>query len=129
MHEIPRHLHEDRESLWLLTFAPTIWFAHFLLSYATASIWCSKLAGAAGSLGGAHVLIAAYTAAALVGIALVGVAGYRRHTLGRSTPPHDFDSPEDRHRFLGYATLLLASMSGVATVYVGLSAFFFGTCR
>jgi hypothetical protein len=130
MSDATGRLHEERESLWLLTFAPAVWFTHFVLSYVTASVWCSKVAGPDGSLAGAHVAIAIFTAVALAAIGVVGVAGYRRHTYGgNASPPHDYDSAEDRHRFLGYATLLLAGLSAVATVYVGLSAFFFGTCR
>ena len=129
MDDVTQRLHEDRESLWLLTFAPALWFAHFLLSYVTASIWCSKVAGASGSLGGAHAAIALYTVVALAAIVVVGIAGYRRHAHGGASPPHDFDTADDRHRFIGYATLLLAGLSGVATLYVGVSAFFFGTCR
>lgn len=121
-------LHEDRETLWLLTFPPAIWFSHFLLCYATASVWCAKFA-ADGSLGGAHLAIGFYTVLALAGILAVGVAGFRRHRHGSSQPPHDFDSTADRHRFLGYATLLLSGLSFVATGYVAMAASLFGSCR
>jgi hypothetical protein len=123
-------LHEDRESLWLLTFGPAIWFAHFVLCYAIVSIWCSKVARDAGPLGGAQVAIAALTVAAMAGIVVVGWMGWTRHTYGgNASPPHDYDSPEDRHRFLGFSTLLLASLSGIATLYVAAAAFLVGTCR
>ena len=32
----------------MLTIAPGIWSAHFLLSYATAAVWCAKMAGPDG---------------------------------------------------------------------------------
>ena len=122
------HLPEKRESLWLLTLSPVVWSAHFLLSYATAAVWCAKLAGPGGSLGGARTAIAVFTALALAVIGITGWIGYRRHSYGDASTPHDFDSPEDRHRFLGFATLLLSALSAVGTVYVALAAVFIGTC-
>ena len=52
---------EKHQSLWLLTASPTIWAAHFLLSYATAAIWCAKIAGPGGSLTTVRVAIAVYS--------------------------------------------------------------------
>src|SRR5918994_7983539 len=119
----------DRDSLWLLTIAPTIWAAHLLVSYVTASIWCSKFAGPAGALGGIRTAIVWYTAVALAGIAIVGWVGFRRHTFGGAeATTHDLDSSEDRHRFLGFATLLLSGLSAVAVLYGALAATFFDTC-
>lgn len=121
---------ESRQNLWSLTYGPAIWMAHFLLCYVTASIWCSKVAGSGGPLGTLPAWIAGYTIVALAGIVLVGWDGWRRHSYGeQGEVPHDDDTPEDRHRFLGFATLLLAGLSGVATLYVGLVAAFFETCR
>lgn len=123
------HLPEKKESLWMLTAAPVLWAAHFLLSYGTAAIWCAKVAGRDGSLTGARVAIAVYTIVALAGIGVIGWAGLRRHRKGHPTTPHAADTPEDRHRFLGFATLLLAILSGVATIYSTLAAVFIQTCR
>ena len=122
-------LHEKNESLWILTVSPTIWAAHFLLSYLTAAVWCAKVAGRDGSLGTVRVAIAVYTVLALLGIGITGWIGYRRHSFGEGETPHDYDTPEDRHRFLGFATLLLSALSAVATLYVALAAVFLGTCR
>ena len=122
------HLPEHKDSLWILTVAPAIWAAHFLLSYLTAALWCGMVVGRGGSLATARVAIAIYTAVALIGIAAVGWVGYRRHEYGTATVPHDFDTPEDRHRFLGFATLLLSGLSAVATIYVALTAVFIGSC-
>jgi hypothetical protein len=124
-----KELPERDESLWLLTIAPSIWAVHLLVSYATASIWCGKIVGPDGSLGGARTAIVVYTGLALLGIARTGWAGYRRHGYGAETVPHDFDAPEGRHRFLGFATFLLSGLSAVATVYVALAAVFIKTCR
>jgi hypothetical protein len=123
----PRPL--DQGSLWLLTIAPTIWAAHLLASYLTGAIWCAKFAGPSGPLGNVHNAIAWYTVAALAGIAVVGWEGLRRHRHGVEATTHDLDSPDDRHRFLGFATLLLAGLSAVAVVYAALAATFFDTCR
>jgi hypothetical protein len=114
--------------LVLLAAAPTIWMAHFLLCYTTAAIWCARVAGRGGPLAGVRTAIVWYTIAALAGIALVGWSGYARHRLGDETPPHDRDTPEDRHRFLGFATFLLAALSAVATLCVAAAALQFSTC-
>ena len=135
----PRPL--DQGSLWLLTIAPTIWAAHLLLSYITAAVWCARLAGPDAALDGVRTAVIWYTTVALIGIAVVGWEGFRRHSFpsaepgrgvgkgGTETTTHDLDSPEDRHRFLGFATLLLAGLSAVAVLYAALAATFFETCR
>jgi hypothetical protein len=122
------HLPEENESLWMLTASPVIWAAHLLLCYATGAIWCAKVVGLGGSLATTRVAILLYTSAALVAIAVIGWIGYRRHSLGSATVPHDDDTPEDRHRFLGFATLLLSALSAVAVLYAGLVAVFIRSC-
>jgi hypothetical protein len=119
----------DRDSLWLLTIAPTIWAAHLLLCYVTAAIWCAKFAAPGGSLNGVPTAVAWYTVIALSGITFVGWEGFRRHRSGTEATTHDLDTPRDRHRFLGFATLLLAGLSAVAVLYAALAAMFFETCR
>jgi hypothetical protein len=120
--------HETKQSLWLLVASPTIWSAHFLACYITAAIWCAKYAGPDSTLGTVRVMIAVYTVISLIGIWVIGLAGYRRHTFRHTTGPHDFDTPESRHRFLGFATLLLSALSAVATVFVALAAVFIEKC-
>lgn len=120
---------ERRESLWWLVVAPTAWAAHFLASYATFAVWCAKVAGREGALGGARWAVAAYTVLALGVIAFMARHGLRRHTFGTATVPHDFDSPGDRHRFLGLATVLLSGLSAVGVIYAALVLLFFETCR
>lgn len=122
-------LPEKNESLWRLVVSPTIWAAHFLLSYVTAAIWCAKYVPRDGSLDPVRWAIAGYTLLAIVGIALNGWSGWRRHTLGSATVPHDDDTPEDRHRFLGFSTALLAGLSAVATLYAALVIVFVRSCR
>lgn len=125
----PHETRESNQSLWLLTVAPTIWAVHFLASYITAAVWCAKVVGRDGSLQTVRLTIAGYTLLALIGIGIVGWIGYRRHGLEGSFTPHHGDAPEDRHRFLGRATLLLAGLSFVATIYVALAAVFMETCH
>lgn len=69
-----------------------------------------------------------YTILALTGIGITGWRGYRRHDYGTAAVPHDFDTPADRHRFLGFATLLLSGLSFVAVIYAGMVAFYFRSC-
>jgi hypothetical protein len=122
------HLPEKKESLWLLTISPVIWAAHLLLCYGTGAIWCAKVVGTGGSLAPIRVTIFFYTLTALIAIGIVGWIGYRRHSLAGADLPHDDDTPEDRHRFLGFATLLLSALSAVAVVYAGLVAVFIRSC-
>lgn len=121
--------HESNQTLWLLAGSPLVWAAHFLASYLTAAVWCEKVAGRGGSLWGARMAIVVYTLVAIAAIAAIGWSGYRRHSYGTATVPHDYDSPEDRHRFLGFATVLLSGISMVATLYVALAAFYLETCN
>ncbi|MFG3452219.1 hypothetical protein [Stutzerimonas stutzeri] len=117
-----------RDTLWLITFSPTIWAVHFLLCYVATAVWCAKVAGRSGELGDFRLAIGVLTLVALAGIALTGWRGWRKHSFGHATAPHDFDTPADRHRFLGFSTLLLSGLSFVATLFVALSVVIIGSC-
>ena len=119
----------DRYSLWLLTIGPAIWALHLLLSYVTAAVWCAKFVPAGGPLAGVQTAIVWYTALALIGIGVVGWQGLRRHRHGTEATTHDLDTREDRHRFIGFATLLLSGLSAVGVIYAALAARYFDTCR
>lgn len=121
-------LPEAKESLWLLTASPVIWAAHFLLCYGTAAVWCAKVVGTGGSLETTRIAILVYTLLALAAIGVIGWIGYRRHSFAKADVPHDDDTPEDRHRFLGFATFLLSALSAVAVVYAALVAVFIRSC-
>lgn len=126
----PTHAPAERtESLWLLVVSPAIWGAHFLLCYLTAAIWCARFAPPGATLGPVRWAITGYTIVALAGIAWNGRGGWRRHRLGGEPLPHDFDSSGDRHRFLGFATLLLSGLSAIATLFAAFVALFFEDCR
>ena len=120
---------ERNATLWTLPASPAIWAGHFLLCYVTAAVWCAKVATPQTSLWTVRVAIAVYTTIALAGIATFAFMGWRAHRLGSATLPHDADSPEDRHRFLGFATLLLSGLSAVAVCYSALAAVFIGSCE
>ena len=119
---------EHKDHILMLTLGPLIWAAHLLLSYGTASIWCGKMVETGGSLGTVRGAIVVYTVAGLAATTWVAWRGYRRHRSGGASLPHDDDSPEDRHRFIGYATFLLACLSAAAIVYAGSITLFFRSC-
>src|SRR5687768_616078 len=102
--ELPEH----DETLWWLAVPPGLWAGHFLLSYATAAIWCAKIAGPLGTLAAARWLIIAYTVVALLAVALVARRAWPRYRRAASEVAHDDDSPVGRHRFLGYALVLVS---------------------
>jgi len=123
-------VHAEKGSrLWLLAASPSIWAAHLLLSYVSAALWCGRPALPGGSPDGLRAAIAVYTVLALIAIAIVGALGYRAHRLGSATAPHDDDTPEDRHRFLGFSTLLLSGLSAVAVIYAALVVVFIESCQ
>ena len=120
---------EKHAYLWLMIVSPAIWAAHFMLCYLTAAIWCAKFAARDASLGPVRWAILGYTVVALIGIGINGRSGLRRHRFGTESLPHDFDTPGDRHRFLGFATVLLSALSAVATVFAAFVVIFFEDCR
>lgn len=119
---------ERSESLWWLTVSPGIWALHFLACYITVALWCAD-GGRDDALGVVSYVAGAYTAVALTAIVAVGVRGFRRHRRFYETTAHDFDTPEARHGFLGFAALLLSLMSAIAVIYVALPFFWVNSCR
>lgn len=120
---------ETAISLWQLTAGPVLWALHFLLSYVTVAIHCAKAGVADAPLGGTRWALAAYTVLAVAGIAGFGWRALRQHMWGHGRLPHDADSPGDRHRFLGFATLLLCGLSLVAVAFTAMAMVVIGTCR
>ncbi|MFG0336022.1 MAG: hypothetical protein ACF8TS_21900 [Maioricimonas sp. JB049] len=126
---VEQRLPEREESLWVLTVSPTIWAVHFMASYITAAVWCAKFADTTGSLGPARVAIAIYTGVAMIGIGVTGWIGLRRARVDPDTVQKYQETPLGRHRFLGFATLLLSILSGVATLFVAAVVVFMETCE
>jgi hypothetical protein len=111
---------ERRQSLWALTAGPAIWAGHFLASYVAAAVWCGNV-GTHARFGSMNVMFVAATGVALAGVAWVAWGGWTRYNHGEAVPSHHKDTPEDRHRFLGLATLLLALLSAVSIVYTAVA--------
>lgn len=120
---------EQNESLWILTMGPLVWALHFALSYGTAALYCGMVAGRVGSATTVKIAIGIYTIVALSGILAAGWVGFRRHRARMDATPHDADHPEDRHQFLGFASLLLSGLSAVATMYAAMVILYFDTCH
>jgi hypothetical protein len=120
---------ERHQSVIILAASPLAWAAHFTLCYVTASVWCAKQGSALVPLASVRTAIAVYTVIALAVIAFFGVSGYRAHRHGGEHAPHDDDTPEDRHRFIGFATVLLSGLSAMAVVYAALVAVFVESCQ
>lgn len=118
-----------RSSLVPLVAAPAVWAAHFLLSYATAAIWCAKVAGPGGSFAGARLAIAGYTVAALGALAALAWRAWRDHRAVDLALPDDRDTPAGRHRFITLASLLLAGLAVIAIGYAALAIALVGSCR
>lgn len=125
----PEWLTERRARLWPVALPPAIWAVHFLASYLTAAVWCAKLSDRAGTLAGARWAIAGYTAVALLMIGACAWRALRMHNFGNEPLPHDEATAGDRHRFLGFATLLLSGLSAVAVLFTALPAAIFSGCQ
>jgi hypothetical protein len=119
---------EDRERLWILAAPPALWALHFLLSYATAAVWCAKVVGLEGSLLPVRIAVGVYTAVALGAVFVIGAYALRHQRIGAGTA-RDEDSAASRHRFLAHATLLLSGLSAIAILYAALAVVFIGDCR
>jgi hypothetical protein len=128
LHETQHEVAEERQSLWLLVLSPSIWAAHFLASYAGAAVWCGTMDDRSKSIDAMRMWIVAFGLVALLFIGIIGRIGWRKYKLEGGEPPFDRDTPEDRHRFLGAATVLLSGLSAIATVYVCLSLLFVRNC-
>ncbi|MCG6154611.1 hypothetical protein [Rubinisphaera margarita] len=119
---------EEQDRLWILFASPTIWAIHLLACYITAAIWCAKFGETDSAFTTVRIAFAVYTVLALAAIGWLGWTGYQQHRRVTDKTPHDDDTPLDRHRFLGFATLLLSGLSAIATIYVALVAVFIGSC-
>ena len=114
------------DPLWLPIIAPVVWALHFMTCYVWAALACGRFAGSPDDLR-APILIATGVAGSLIAVCFA--YGFHRH--GRRWPdqPNDDGTPEDRTRFMAVTTMLLAALSLVGTVSVGLAALAMGGCR
>jgi hypothetical protein len=129
----------ERADLWSLLMPPTIWALHFLFCYLVAAVTCARLGGVTltkpnpgasfASLESFQPWVIGGTAVALALIAIFARQAWRHSGFGLDDPPHDAATPEDRQRFLGYATLLLSALSFVSVIFIALPAFLILDCR
>jgi hypothetical protein len=118
------------ESLKALVVAPTLWAIHLLVCYVAAAIYCAKLGSSAAGIEPVRELVWLATGIALAGIVVNGVWAFWRGRIWEHGPgPHGADTIADRRRFLAYATLLLAGLSFVSTLFTAMPALFIETCR
>lgn len=122
-------LHSERnETIWPLMGPPTVWAVHFVACYVWAAVACAKMPVDDGTYLTARIGIGVLTVLAVAAILYAGWRAYAEWGFGEYDPPHADDSEADRRRFLGYATLLLAGLSIVAVVFVGMPAAFITEC-
>lgn len=133
MTEIEREVRRETGTgtdLWRVIVAPSVWAVHFLACYVWAAVHCEK-AGRTATLDPARTGILVLTALALLFIAVNTIRLWR--TWARSLTEDDLDfehnTPEERHRFLHHAALMLSVLSAVAVVYVAIPALLVETCR
>lgn len=115
------------QNIWDLIIGPSAWAAHFMASYGTAALFCAKFAA---DFTPARYAIAGYTAIALVVIALSGLRALRTwNKQGEDNEGLSHPGLQGRRRFVGFAGLLLCTVSFIATVYTAMPAAVFSECR
>jgi hypothetical protein len=93
-----------------LFIGPLIWFAHFVTLYGAEALICTPGLATAGAM--------TWTAGAATLAALVALGGFG--VMLKRRPLHDPEGGHSGARFLRSATLLLAMLSAIAVVWVGL---------
>ncbi|AJE49056.1 hypothetical protein [Celeribacter indicus] len=133
-HQHPPQPDEDRQefaaeagSLWRLTLPPATWAVHFVLCYSAVSLACVR---GLLPIGLVRIGLLGASVIALCLIALEGRRALRQWDVRNSGVfVHKEGTDEDRHRFLGHATFLLAIISGIGTTYTSLPLLMLGGCR
>jgi hypothetical protein len=112
-----------RQRLWIPVIAPLTWSCHFTVVTIVAALSCGRF-----SVSGYRLTMVLTTVLALVVIG--SCLGYGIKLLRFSWPDdsHDADTAEDRRKFLGYTTVILAGLSAIATVYSTIALFVVGGC-
>lgn len=115
------------DRLWVPLVSPIIWSSHFTITYIWAAMACGRFAPqAAGSLDPA---LTGMTLVALVAIGFFVVRAFRQLDYRLPDQPNDDGTPEDRNRFMSYTTMLLAGMSWIGTLFVGVASTAVGGCQ
>lgn len=125
-----RTLNEEADSLWLITFAGSIWAVYFVVCYGATAGVCAKLAGDAAAIVTLRLALGGFTLLALAGIAFVAWRSWVQWDfLDDWNHEHDLAEKEDRHEFLGHASFLLSIISFIGVIYVSLPVLFLETCQ
>lgn len=117
----------DQGSVWVLVAAPSIWAAHFLVSYWIAAIWCAK--SDAQSLTMPSWIIAGLglvCIAVIVVLALIAIRRYGGVFLVFEEITEG--SERGRDRFIGHVTLLLCILSAAAIAFTIIPGMVLGQC-
>ena len=118
----------DQGSVWILVAAPSIWAAHFLLSYWVAAIWCAKTGPMASLVEPRWIIVALGLICAAL-IAWLGVIAVRRYGGVFVIFEEITESSErGRDRFIGHVALLLCVLSVVAIGFTVIPGLVFATC-
>lgn len=117
-----------KTALWQLIAAPIIWSIHFVVTYAGTAIFCQKVSMDPGVLP-LRLYIGAVTALALAAIAVAGWLAWRKWDYRDDYDYiHEEPTDEERTEFLGHAGVLLAVVSAIGVVFVGLPGFMIAGC-
>jgi hypothetical protein len=133
-HEEEREFSEERASLARITLAPAVWAVHFVLSYASTAVYCSRWGEGEATIQAFRIAIAVGTLVALAMIGWLGWRGWRQwdSRVGRSglqVLEDLVEEHEERHEFLGHAAMLLAIISFDGVIYTSLPVALIGSCR
>ena len=116
------------DPLWLPVVAPMVWALHFMVCYFWAALACGRF-GVIAPFDSLPIAVALLTAAALAVITGLLMHGFRRHGYAWPDRSNDDGTPEDRTKFMAFTTMLLAGLSWVATLYVGVAVWSIGGCQ
>ncbi|GAA4225313.1 protein-S-isoprenylcysteine O-methyltransferase Ste14 [Sagittula marina] len=120
----------DQGSIWILVAAPSIWAAHFLVSYWVAAVYCAKsTTGALGGLMEPRWIAVWLGLACIAVIAWLGVIAVRRYGGVFVIFEEITESSErGRDKFIGHVALLLCVLSVVAIVFTIIPGLVFNEC-
>ena len=113
-----------RDRLWIPLVAPIAWSTHFTICY----VWIAMACGRFGSFDRARTGVTILTVVAVAAIAACFVYGLSRHGYRLPDQPNDDGTPGDRTRFMAFTTMLLAGLSMVGVLYVGIAVSAVGGC-
>lgn len=115
------------DPLWMPVAGPIIWSTHFTICYIWAALACGRFAPRfANSL---DVSLTVMTAIALAPIAVLFMRALRQLDHRLPDRSNDDGTPEDRATFMSYMSVLLAGLSGIGTIFVGVASISMGGCQ